>query len=541
MKHRYFATFLVLAAVTLMGHSVASAESIEDKEPPQVTGLTIEPAEVDTTFADQAVTVKAHITDNLSGLETGSIAFLGPGEKQQVFGFFSSFNRISGTATDGIYETTITFKRFSEAGTWKVNVVRLDDQVKNRSETSWPTLIERGLPYAVQVESAQDKEPPQVTGLTIEPAEVDTTFADQAVTVKAHITDNLSGLETGSIAFLGPGEKQQVFGFFSSFNRISGTATDGIYETTITFKRFSEAGTWKVNVVRLDDQVKNRSETSWPTLIERGLPYAVQVESAQDKEPPQVTGLTIEPAEVDTTFADQAVTVKAHITDNLSGLETGSIAFLGPGEKQQVFGFFSSFNRISGTATDGIYETTITFKRFSEAGTWKVNVVRLDDQVKNRSETSWPTLIERGLPYAVQVDPVPVTTAVTPGAGPEGGGTKFEISGAHLAGATAVNFGSTAATGFTINSSSSITAMAPAGSGPVDVTVTTPSGTSSTSAADRYRYSPPVTLTSATNPSTYGQKATLTAKVVSLGPGASSPSGMVTFSDGSTDLGWLSI
>lgn len=54
------------------------------------------------------------------------------------------------------------------------------------------------------------------------------------------------------------------------------------------------------------------------------------------------------------------------------------------------------------------------------------------------------------------------------------------IAGAHL-----VRYGGTNATSFTVNSATSITATAPAGSGTVDVTVTTVGETSATSAADQ--------------------------------------------------------
>jgi alpha-tubulin suppressor-like RCC1 family protein len=136
-----------------------------------------------------------------------------------------------------------------------------------------------------------------------------------------------------------------------------------------------------------------------------------------------------------------------------------------------------------------------------------------------------------------QLNPPPAVSEVDPDAGPEAGGASVAISGSGFSGASAVRFGATAATGFTVNSSSSITATAPAGSGTVDVTVTTPSGSSVAGAADRYRYSPPVTLTSAPNPSTYGQKATFTAKVVPTTKGAPAPTGTVAFSEGSTSLG----
>ncbi|WP_414631901.1 IPT/TIG domain-containing protein, partial [Brevundimonas sp. UBA4553] len=53
------------------------------------------------------------------------------------------------------------------------------------------------------------------------------------------------------------------------------------------------------------------------------------------------------------------------------------------------------------------------------------------------------------------------------------GGTSVIISGTNFSGATAVTFGATAASGFTVNSATQITATAPAGTGTVDIRVTT--------------------------------------------------------------------
>ncbi|KAF1056971.1 MAG: hypothetical protein GAK34_00041 [Delftia tsuruhatensis] len=92
----------------------------------------------------------------------------------------------------------------------------------------------------------------------------------------------------------------------------------------------------------------------------------------------------------------------------------------------------------------------------------------------------------------------PTVTSISPTSGPQAGGTTVVLTGTNFSGATAVTFGATAATGFTVNSATQITATAPAGSaGTVDVRVTTTGGTSATGAADQFTYVA-ITVTPAT-------------------------------------------
>jgi kumamolisin len=86
-------------------------------------------------------------------------------------------------------------------------------------------------------------------------------------------------------------------------------------------------------------------------------------------------------------------------------------------------------------------------------------------------------------------DVIPTMTGISPIAGPTAGGTSVTITGANLTGATAVAFGAVAATSFTVNSNTSITAISPTQSaGTVNVTVTTPAGASAISATDKFTY-----------------------------------------------------
>jgi alpha-tubulin suppressor-like RCC1 family protein len=88
--------------------------------------------------------------------------------------------------------------------------------------------------------------------------------------------------------------------------------------------------------------------------------------------------------------------------------------------------------------------------------------------------------------------PRPIVTGVSPASGAEAGGTSVTITGTTFTGATAVRFGSSEAASFTVDSATSITATSPPGTGFVDVTVTTPAGTSAVGSADQFRYGPPL-------------------------------------------------
>jgi large repetitive protein len=116
------------------------------------------------------------------------------------------------------------------------------------------------------------------------------------------------------------------------------------------------------------------------------------------------------------------------------------------------------------------------------------------------------------------IESAPTVTAVSPASGPAAGGTLVTITGTNFTGATSVSFGGAAATSFTVISATSITAISPAGTGTVDVVVTTPSGSSATSPADQFTYVLPVSLANSTvtsSPTTLpaGATTTITATV----------------------------
>ena len=108
----------------------------------------------------------------------------------------------------------------------------------------------------------------------------------------------------------------------------------------------------------------------------------------------------------------------------------------------------------------------------------------------------------------------PAVTGLSPVSGSTAGGASVTISGTDFTDASAVAFGEADATSFTIDSSTTITAVAPPhGEGTVSVKVTTPSGSSTDTSADDYQYAP-VTVPSITG--------------ISPGTGASGDSVVIT-------------
>jgi TolB protein len=79
-------------------------------------------------------------------------------------------------------------------------------------------------------------------------------------------------------------------------------------------------------------------------------------------------------------------------------------------------------------------------------------------------------------------------TGISPDHGPSAGGTAVTITGHGFVAGARVRFGTAAGTNVVVHSPTSITVTSPAGTGTVDVVVTTSRGTSATSAADRFTY-----------------------------------------------------
>jgi serine protease len=135
-----------------------------------------------------------------------------------------------------------------------------------------------GLPTTfTQTGSVTDTTPPQLQSFSLSQSSVDTSSSSQTITLTAHITDDLSGLAGNSgppsgVSFVSPSGHQSVSAMFNTSNRSSGTAQDGIYQTTMTVPQYAEPGTWTVQNFILGDQVGNVQFLDKAQLDAAGMP-----------------------------------------------------------------------------------------------------------------------------------------------------------------------------------------------------------------------------------------------------------------------------
>jgi hypothetical protein len=189
------------------------------------------------------------------------------------------------------------------------------------------------------------------------------------------------------------------------------------------------------------------------------------------------------------TSASPNVTLALSASDPTTGLLAMQVSTDGVFDTEPVVPYSTTASATIPGTTNGIKTVYVRYE--NNAGMWSAPV----------SDT-------------IKLHAAPVITSITPASGSTAGGNTVTIHGKYLTDLNAVKFGTTAATSFTVVSSTKATAVAPAHT-PVnlDIKVTGPYGTSTTSAADKYKYvaAPAITSVAPTSgPAAGGTTVTIT-------------------------------
>lgn len=378
----------------------------EDVTPPQLQSFSIEPAVIDTSGGEQTITIRARITDDLSGLSDGydtpsysfsSIYLRGPeGTNTDLRGEFRpgnpnepQGNRVSGDAKDGEYEVRIVVPQYAPQGTWRVQYVSLEDEARNRRYYFFEDLERLGFQSSFEQAGPGDSVGPNVTEVSISPTSIDTSQEAQTISASATAADDMSGVKSVTLLFWSPTRAQHLYIFLEE------DPATGRFVGSGHVPRYSEQGTWVLGEVSATDHANNRTGWDQRQLQEKGISQSFEQSGPGDTAGPALSEFDFTPKQVNTSGGPQEITFTARIVDDVSGLSHATVLMWGPGEncsdtscpsgRQDLRARFDEATRISGTDTDGVYRVTVTLPQYSELGTWKVFWFSLYDRAGNET------------------------------------------------------------------------------------------------------------------------------------------------------------
>jgi hypothetical protein len=389
----------------VLGGSIESGAGV-DVTAPTLVGMTLSPESIDTGGSSATVSAALTVFDDLSGFGPagtfrGDMFFNSPSGSQSRICRLRS----PGPATSGVMTCSMSFPRYSEAGTWAITYLYFTDDVGNTRRLTVDELRAAGIPTTISVTGTQDTAPPTLAALTIAPDAIDTTASGATVTLTLSMEDDLSGFApagtfVGDIFFNGPAAQSRLCRLLSPGPGLSATAS-----CDMSFPARSEAGVWTISYLYFTDNVGNTQRLTAEALQAAGFPIAIDVRSDPDTTPPTLQALTISPPAIDTRAGGASVSLTLAIADDASGFAAagafmGDVFFNSPtGQQSRLCRLYAPGPGLSASVT-----CQMDFPAFSESGTWSIMYLYFTDAVGNSQNLTVEELQLAGFPVSIQVD-----------------------------------------------------------------------------------------------------------------------------------------
>ena len=291
------------------------------------------------------MTIEMNITDDASGVRFVVVNLSGPLGNSIVNG---NATKVSGTALNGMYRVTLKVPMKSPKGDLAIDVWAQDLVGNSFNNPSAATVKQTG---------EGDVTAPLLVSTTAT-SSIDTSSAEQSVTIEMNITDDASGVRFVVVNLMSPLGNSIVQG---DATKVSGTALDGKYRVTLKVPMKSPKGDLAIDVWARD-LVGNDLNT-------RNAATVKQTGEGDVTAPVLVSTTATSP--IDTSSSSQLVTIDMNITDDLSGVKSVVIYLNGPlGQIIET----GNATKVSGTALNGMYQLKVTAPKKSPQGDLVIEV-----------------------------------------------------------------------------------------------------------------------------------------------------------------------
>ena len=228
--------------------------------------------------------------------------------------------------------------------------------------------------------------PLRLTSLTLAPGSVNVTTASQTVMADIGVS-SVAAFAEGALVL----HRANFAGIteipLSPAQRISGTATEGIYRVSVPVPRYSAPGTWLLEAAITDttgrEAVFGRGVSAsfeydhvFPDSL-TGL-LSVANTGAVDGVEPALASFSISPGAVSTTLNPAALVCQFRMTDALSGFGSAILTLYTPSGTALTALPVLASHRILGTALDGTYQIPFTLPAKMPGGIWEATLLLRD-------------------------------------------------------------------------------------------------------------------------------------------------------------------
>lgn len=235
-----------------------------DESAPELIDVTVNKTSIDTSTGERQVTFFFRVTDDLLGTAGAHCGARHSAEGwKRVFG---STHLLSGHERDGEYSCTVTFPQWSAQGDWLVTFSLQDWAYSYRfyqgsDENTFESCVGQKLdrdcerttlsgPGIIKQRGESDTEAPALESFTFSTRTISTQSSDQTITLRAHVTDDVTGMQdfwNCSLQAL-----SEAISCRTGWKLVNGNPQDGTWENTIKVPKGSERGTYRLSMSTRD-------------------------------------------------------------------------------------------------------------------------------------------------------------------------------------------------------------------------------------------------------------------------------------------------
>jgi hypothetical protein len=368
-----------------------------DVEAPKLGWLSLSPGSIDTAAGQTNLSLYVDAWD-ASPIATVVVEVRGPqGPWRQV-------SLDPGDARNPAFHAVTTLPADSPSGTYQIDRVTMVDSHGNTSVVAEAEMA-AGLPRYAEVYSGPDEAGPTLTDFAISPLSVDTSGDPATVTMTAHATDALSGVDQLGPSFDIPSQvpSEVLFprGFGYGMARVDGSVHDSTWTAEIHLPRYAAQGEYRLNGFQLHDQAGNFTTYDRAEMESMGFPVTFVQQGSGDTEPPGIDGFSLGPPVLHAARGEGTVAFFVHTSDDLAGVDaegfSGVYVNYDPPGNPPVFEATGQGPVLAaGTELDGVWRLETTLGPDAPTGTYEILGLGASDRAGNVSEMDRAELEGKG-------------------------------------------------------------------------------------------------------------------------------------------------